>query len=242
MIVGRGKTCTGDRRYSRPLPGQRRRLRRKRNLRAASTRRSTSRYPATSGAATSTSTAPTRAADDRRRERHRHRRQPDHRPAKKRMLGLIANNFVRIYHPVTLVHPKSAKRCGHRQRNLRKSPELRECTGNASGTRRTTSTIEAAMLAINHSFIVDNYNCGAPLGHAERERRDRAELPRRRRHRQRQRNTGYIKNYDYDDRLKRPSRRASSSRSNPTGSIGRETESAGRPDEAPCKRPRLEAR
>ena len=24
--------------------------------------------------------------------------------------------------------------------------------------------IEAAMLAINHSFIVDNYNCGAKLG------------------------------------------------------------------------------
>ena len=30
--------------------------------------------------------------------------------------------------------------------------------------RSKTSTIDAAILAINHSFIVDNYDCGSPLG------------------------------------------------------------------------------
>jgi Tfp pilus assembly protein PilX len=53
------------------------------------------------------------------------------------LLGLIANNFVRIYHP---------------------------CTNNTNQAGSLTDAdIDAAILAIQHSFIVDNYNCGAPL-------------------------------------------------------------------------------
>jgi hypothetical protein len=60
------------------------------------------------------------------------------------VLGLIAQRFVRVYHPVT-----------------RNSDG--DCTGNAAGIR-TNITIDAAILALNDSFIVDNYNCGAPMG------------------------------------------------------------------------------
>jgi hypothetical protein len=56
-----------------------------------------------------------------------------------KVLGLIANQFVRIYHPV-------GSGCG----------------SNLSGTM-TNVTIEAAILALQHSFTVDNYYCGAPL-------------------------------------------------------------------------------
>jgi hypothetical protein len=55
------------------------------------------------------------------------------------VLGLIATNFVRVYHPVT-------NRCN-----------------NATGTMQNI-TIEAAILTLAHSFIADNYDCGAPLG------------------------------------------------------------------------------
>ena len=56
------------------------------------------------------------------------------------MLGLIANNFVRIYHPCTY-----------------------SSNTNGAGSVENLS-IDAAILAINHSFIVDNYDCGASLG------------------------------------------------------------------------------
>lgn len=56
------------------------------------------------------------------------------------LLGLVANNFVRVYHPV-----------------------------GSSGCTNQTSTlddmvIEAAILALKHSFIVDNWHCGDALG------------------------------------------------------------------------------
>src|SRR4051812_15873024 len=65
------------------------------------------------------------------------------------VLGLIANNFVRIYHPVDLSTCPSN-------------------TSNAGGTNLTTSagdpghgwmrnlSVNAAILALNDSFIVDN--------------------------------------------------------------------------------------
>ncbi len=54
------------------------------------------------------------------------------------MLGLIANNFVRVYHP---------------------------CSNGTNGSGSLSNpTIDAAILTINHSFIVDNYNCGARSG------------------------------------------------------------------------------
>ncbi len=69
-------------------------------------------------------------------------------------LGLIANNFVRIYHP--LEHPRDEYEdyCG--------------VTGkygdeNAEGTLPELH-IDAAIEAVTGSFIVDNYDCGEKLG------------------------------------------------------------------------------
>jgi Tfp pilus assembly protein PilX len=97
------------------------------------------------------------------------------------MLGLIANNFVRVGHP---------------------------CTG---GTNQVTATrplvkdpeIQAAILSLQHSFMVDNYDCGATVG----------KLTVRGAIVQRYRGavgtgsgasatTGYLKGYWYDDRLR----------------------------------------
>jgi Tfp pilus assembly protein PilX len=61
------------------------------------------------------------------------------------LLGLIPNNFVRVYHP---------------GRNW--SDGDRDCD-NATGTMDNVR-IDAAILALNHSFIVDNWYCGADLG------------------------------------------------------------------------------
>ena len=75
--------------------------------------------------------------------------------------GLIANNFVRVYHPVN---------------NWNNGD--RDCDNNGGPG---DITIDAAILALNHSFIVDNWYCGNPTG-TLRSRRDRAEVPRHRRH------------------------------------------------------------
>ena len=64
------------------------------------------------------------------------------------MLGLIANNFVRVYQPV----PTQTAR-GQLRRRLERQRR-----------RSTNLRIDAAMLAIQHSFIVDHYDCGATLG------------------------------------------------------------------------------
>ena len=56
------------------------------------------------------------------------------------LLGLIANNFVRVYHPVSS-----------------------DCADNVTGWLPNLR-IQAAILALNHSFIVDNWSCGDPTG------------------------------------------------------------------------------
>lgn len=114
------------------------------------------------------------------------------------LLGLIANNFIRIYHPVKL-HPEV---CGWKgipltwkcEEDLTKT----ECLGNLTGSNENL-TIEAALLAIKHSFIVDNYDCGSSLGSlnvkgaiAQKFRGAVGTTG----------GTGYIKNYEYDERLK----------------------------------------
>lgn len=54
------------------------------------------------------------------------------------VLGLIADNFVRVFHP---------------------------CANGTNGAGTLSSpTINAAMLAVRHSFIVDNYDCGSSPG------------------------------------------------------------------------------
>jgi Tfp pilus assembly protein PilX len=101
------------------------------------------------------------------------------------VLGLVANNFVRVYHPVT----RSSNSCSNASTGL---------YGSALGN----VTIEAAILTLQHSFIVDNYNCGSPLGTltvngaiAQKFRgpvgTGGSSI-----------STGYIKDYNYDDRFK----------------------------------------
>lgn len=103
------------------------------------------------------------------------------------VLGLIADNFVRIYHPLN----------GHR------STENCETSTNAASELKNI-TVYAAILAVNHSFIVDNYDCGEPMekltvyGAIAQVFRGtvgthngNGEVF-----------SGYAKNYNYDDRLR----------------------------------------
>jgi hypothetical protein len=95
------------------------------------------------------------------------------------MLGLVANQFVQVYHPVN------------------------SSGNNLSDSRNPTSTftnpqIHAAMLALGHSFIVQNYDEGAQLGTitingviAQKWRGPVGTSG----------GTGYLKGYGYDSRL-----------------------------------------
>lgn len=103
------------------------------------------------------------------------------------VLGLVANNFVRIYHPFTEI--ETSAQTGHNKCN----------SGSNGSTSLTNVQIDAAILAINHSFIVDHYDCGAALGTltvngaiAQKYRGAVGTSG----------GSGYIKNYNYDDRLR----------------------------------------
>jgi hypothetical protein len=119
------------------------------------------------------------------------------------MLGLIATNFIRIYHPVELVHPKKCtpdynwwgQKIGE---TCTENTAITECKGNLSGSIENLK-IEAALLALQHSFIVDNYRCGDRLGTlsvkgaiAQKYRGAVGTTG----------NSGYVKEYEYDNRLK----------------------------------------
>jgi hypothetical protein len=98
------------------------------------------------------------------------------------MLGLIANQFIRVANPSNHTYSDPSS-----------------CDNIASTANRT---IEAAILSLQHSFTVDNYYCGHPIGTltvkgviAQRFRGPvgtggAAGAA-----------TGYIKDYQYDDRL-----------------------------------------
>lgn len=101
-----------------------------------------------------------------------------------RMLGLIANNFVRVYHTVTNRDPTDPTSCK-----------------NDVGLQNLQ--VDAAILALQHSFIADNYFCGTPLGTlrifgalAQRYRGQvgRSDVSTAQ--------TGYSKKYVYDERLR----------------------------------------
>ena len=100
------------------------------------------------------------------------------------MLGLIANDFVRVYHPVSGLNAAAST-----------------CT-NAAGSMNGV-TIEAAMLALNHSVMVDNYFCGNALGSLT----IRGAIVQKYRGAVGRTSgssvvNGYAKDYYYDDRLK----------------------------------------
>jgi type II secretory pathway pseudopilin PulG len=76
------------------------------------------------------------------------------------LLGLVANNFVRIYHPFCTA-VSGTPTCT----TTTAQSSNGDCNGGENGTGTLSSPeIDAAILAINHSFIVDHYNCGAPMG------------------------------------------------------------------------------
>jgi type II secretory pathway pseudopilin PulG len=97
-------------------------------------------------------------------------------PTTNAVLGLIANNFVRVYHP--------------------------ETSGGNCSTALEALEIYAAILAVNHSFIVDNYDCGPPMkelyvyGAIAQIFRGTVGT-----HSGATLASGYSKNYNYDDRL-----------------------------------------
>ena len=94
------------------------------------------------------------------------------------VMGLIADNYVRVAHPVS------------------------SGTNVTTGTGRRTMPsvrIDAAILSLQHSFIVDNWFCGNALGNltvngaiAQKFRGPVGTTA----------PTGYIKDYEYDDRLR----------------------------------------
>jgi hypothetical protein len=101
------------------------------------------------------------------------------------LLGLVADNFVRVYHPVTgTTDPNS-------------------CTAtNAAGVMSNVN-VDAAILSVAHSFIADNYPCGNPLGNLTINGSIAQEF--RGGVGQTSGGTathGYVKNYVYDDRLR----------------------------------------
>lgn len=67
------------------------------------------------------------------------------------ILGLIANNFVNVYHPINTS-------------NVNMSHYGNRISTGGSASVWTNPTIEAAILAVNRGFTVQNYDQGASLG------------------------------------------------------------------------------
>jgi hypothetical protein len=115
------------------------------------------------------------------------------------LLGLVANNFVRVRHPIC-----PAINLGCSNGTISAQISKTNCGSGVNGTgSQSDLRIDAALLAINHSFIVDHYNCGATLGtltvNGAISQKFRGAVgtfsgssP----------NHGYAKNYNYDDRLR----------------------------------------
>jgi hypothetical protein len=105
------------------------------------------------------------------------------------VLGLVANNFVRIFHPVPY------------KTEIKEGKEVKvfECK-NGTGILQNV-TIDAAILAIEHSFIVDNYKCGAKLG-TLRVNGAIAQKYRGAVGTTGSKGSGYLKSYNYDSRLR----------------------------------------
>jgi len=104
-------------------------------------------------------------------------------PSPDALLGLISKNFIRVHHPVT--------GCGTRGCNF-----LDGCS-NASGGPGSI-TIDAAILSLNHSFVTDNWHCGANLGTLT----VRGAIAQKFRGAVGRGTAGYTKNYSYDTRLR----------------------------------------
>jgi hypothetical protein len=111
------------------------------------------------------------------------------------LLGLVANNFVRVKHPVC---PSNNLGCS--SGTISAETAKGTCNSGVNGTGALSNPqIDAALLAIAHSFLVDHYDCGSSLGTlqvngaiAQKFRGAVGTTG----------GTGYLKDYNYDDRLK----------------------------------------
>ena len=116
------------------------------------------------------------------------------------LLGLVANNFVRIKHPIC---PSNDTDCTNGTITAQTSKG--QCNNGVNGDGSLPGlTIDAAILAIDHSFIVDHYNCGSQLGTlhvngaiAQKFRGAVGTFGGGGTV-----STGYLKDYNYDDRLR----------------------------------------
>ncbi len=115
------------------------------------------------------------------------------------VVGLIGSNFVRVYHPVT-PSPRAGADCTANASSSPLFPPGPDAEGALSSVR-----IDAAILSLQHSFIVDNYACGAKLGTvavngaiAQKYRGPVGTFDRS----TGRGVTGYTKSYTYDDKLK----------------------------------------
>ena len=98
-------------------------------------------------------------------------------------MGLVAANFVRVYHPTR--------------------PLVEQLRPARRPAYSAVTQIDAAILALAHSFVVDNYDCGSALGSLQVNGAiaqyyrgtvgtgSGTNI-----------STGYAKDYNYDDRLK----------------------------------------
>jgi hypothetical protein len=128
------------------------------------------------------------------------------------LLGLVANNFIRIKHPVCETNqspqpndPDCAGATGV-PGSVTEQAAKGDCdadndgktAGNGNGSI-SNITIDAALLSIDHSFIVDHYDCGTTLGaltvNGAISQKFRGAVGTTG-------GTGYIKDYNYDDRLR----------------------------------------
>lgn len=105
------------------------------------------------------------------------------------VLGLVSNNFIRLNHPIV-----EQTACGQQQNPT----SLTNGAGSLSNPK-----IEAALLALKHSFIIDNWACGDPLGTLT----IKGAIAQKFRGPVGTGNgktaaTGYLKDYQYDDRLR----------------------------------------
>jgi hypothetical protein len=107
-------------------------------------------------------------------------------PTGSAIVGLVANEFIRVMHGVS-GRGTSYASCGNNT--------------DVAGQTLKNPTIDAAILALQHSFIVDNFDCGNPAntgtlnvyGALAQKYRGAVGTGTG--------NTGYIKNYNYDNRL-----------------------------------------
>ena len=111
------------------------------------------------------------------------------------LLGLVANNFIRVKHPIC---PSSNLGCS--SGTTTSETAKGQCNGGVNGTGSNSNIqIDAALLAIAHSFIVDHYDCGGSLGTLQV---NGAIAQKFRGAVGTTNGTGYIKDYNYDDRLR----------------------------------------